>query len=80
VYQLSQYYKFGELDSCNQKWTDLWKCMRNKARGTPVDEELPTTSVLWDLRTKEEAQEFWEKQFGHLRERQDAKMGAGRTV
>lgn len=80
VYQLSQYYKFGELDSCNQKWSELWKCLRNKARGTPMEDHLPTTSVLWELRTKKEAQEFWEKQFGHLKRTHEAKKGDGRTI
>mmetsp|Transcript_5990 Transcript_5990/g.37159 ORF Transcript_5990/g.37159 Transcript_5990/m.37159 type:complete len:108 (+) Transcript_5990:1784-2107(+) len=80
VYQLSQYYKFGELDSCNQKWSELWKCLRSKARGTPMEDHLPATSVLWEMRTKEEAREFWEKQFGHLKKTQEAKKGDGKTI
>ena len=37
-----------------------------------VKEKRPSEHPLWTLRTKEEAQEFWEQEFGHLRREQDA--------
>ena len=40
--------------------------------GVQVKEKGPPEHPLWTLRTKEEAQEFWEQEFGHLRREQDA--------
>ena len=37
-----------------------------------VKEKGPPEHPLWTLRTKEEAQEFWEQEFGHLRREQEA--------
>lgn len=37
-----------------------------------VKEKGPPEHPLWTLRTKEEAQDFWEQEFGHLRREQEA--------
>ncbi len=37
-----------------------------------VEEKGPVQHPLWTLRTKEEAQQFWEDEFGHLKSRNGA--------
>ena len=47
-------------------------CAVNMSSCVQVKEKGPPEHPLWTLRTKEEAQEFWEQEFGHLRREQQA--------
>ena len=41
MFQLSRYYRHGELDSCDEKWSDLWECFavkRAQREGLPAPE------------------------------------------
>lgn len=39
-----------------------WLSLAAQDAGVPKEPKHP----LWELRTKEEAQEFWQREFGHL--------------
>ena len=41
MFQLSRYYRHGELDACDEKWSDLWECFavkRAQREGLPAPE------------------------------------------
>ena len=43
MFQLSRYYRHGELDACDEKWSDLWECFavkRAQRDGLPAPERL----------------------------------------
>lgn len=46
------------------------QCLRGSV--LQVEEKGPVQHPLWTLRTKEEAQQFWEDEFGHLKTRNGA--------
>jgi len=33
-------YRYGELRSCNEHWSDFWFCMRNKSKSESVKKQL----------------------------------------
>jgi len=79
VYQLSKYYREGELDNCKGRWAALWGCMAAKAKGgssgkdnVRTDPQPPrrvgSPSGMWEERTAEEAMRFWAEDFPHVAE------------
>lgn len=67
VYQMREYYVKGELDDCLSHWGRLYNCLKRRTRfkdeAAPIPEKAPG---IWETRTKEEAREAWEEEFGHL--------------
>eukprot|EP00271_Cylindrocystis_brebissonii_P014308 TRINITY_DN35627_c0_g1_i1.p1 TRINITY_DN35627_c0_g1~~TRINITY_DN35627_c0_g1_i1.p1 ORF type:complete len:131 (-),score=28.03 TRINITY_DN35627_c0_g1_i1:428-820(-) len=86
VYQMTQYYREGEFDSCVQKWTDFSDCMlmrtsaaqriqaKREAQAAALEAGAPP---MWTMRTPEAAAPLWEEQFGHLNK--SAPHGGGRV-
>ncbi|KAL3684071.1 hypothetical protein R1sor_002093 [Riccia sorocarpa] len=73
VFQVKQYYREGEFDSCKGKWVELFSCISLKTRpAAEVEAVLKQREVakehIWQFRTREEATEHWKEQFGHLEE------------
>eukprot|EP00850_Spirogloea_muscicola_P008080 SM000042S15347 [mRNA] locus=s42:507733:508447:+ [translate_table: standard] len=71
VHQMTQYYRDGEFDGCTARWSALWHCMANRARGGASSEAQPREEPaashaerMWELRTPEAAAEFWRQQYG----------------
>jgi len=67
VWQVSQLYKQGELDSCTGTWGRLADCLKLKAKPDPevraLLEAADAQPCLWQLREPEEARVFWADQF-----------------
>ena len=74
VWQVSQLYKQGELDSCTGTWGRLADCLKLKAKPDPAVRALLEASTaqpcLWQLREPEEARVFWAAQFPRQAEAQ----------
>ncbi|KAK9808468.1 hypothetical protein WJX73_009592 [Symbiochloris irregularis] len=67
VHQFTQYYRFGTVDDCFGHWSRLWDCLKQRTKYADlVRGRKEPQHPLWKLRTKEQATEFWEKEFGHL--------------
>ncbi|BBN15701.1 hypothetical protein MPTK1_7g00080 [Marchantia polymorpha subsp. ruderalis] len=73
VFQVKQYYREGELDSCKEKWTELFSCISLKTRPASeveaiLKEREVTREHIWQFRSQQAAAEHWEEEFGHLEE------------
>ncbi|KAL3148543.1 hypothetical protein ABBQ38_013980 [Trebouxia sp. C0009 RCD-2024] len=70
VHQFKQYYRVGNVDDCLSYWNNLYDCLRQKTKYKDVEvaEVAGSQHPLYKLRTPEEAQEFWQAEFGHLDE------------
>lgn len=67
VFQLKQYYIYGNLDNCQGHWNRWYQCLKQRTAFKDKDAGTETAAhPLWQFRTKEEAQHFWEEEFGHL--------------
>jgi hypothetical protein len=70
VWQVSNLYKHGQLDSCAGKWGQLVDCLQLKAKpdsGVRARLEAVTQQpCIWQLRTPDEARAFWATQFPEL--------------
>jgi len=78
MYQLSRYYRHGELDSCEGRWSDLWHVMavkraeregkeppRRETVGTSREARNETRGApLWNRLDPERAGKEWRKTFG----------------
>ncbi|EEH55297.1 uncharacterized protein MICPUCDRAFT_60445 [Micromonas pusilla CCMP1545] len=70
-YQMTLYYRYGELDSCSGRWEAVMACMdKDKRKGeslsakAPVDLGRAKSKPYWDLMTREEAGKRWRAAFG----------------
>mmetsp|Transcript_6579 Transcript_6579/g.23931 ORF Transcript_6579/g.23931 Transcript_6579/m.23931 type:complete len:104 (+) Transcript_6579:2377-2688(+) len=78
MYQLSKYYRHGELDSCDGKWNDLWRALairRAKRENRTVDDiaavddarersrNSPELAPMWKTAAPATAGKFWRKTF-----------------
>lgn len=74
VWQVSQLYKQGELDSCTGTWGRLADCLKLKAKPDPAVRALLEAATaqpcLWQLREPGEARVFWADQFPRQAEAQ----------
>jgi hypothetical protein len=61
MYQLSRYYRHGELDSCEGRWSDLWHVMAVK-RAEREGKEPPRREGAGT--SGEAGNEEWRKTFG----------------
>ncbi|KAK9856820.1 hypothetical protein WJX84_007972 [Apatococcus fuscideae] len=64
VYQMQQYYKFGKADDCSGQWSNLYNCLKSRTKFKAKAPEAPKKHPLWNIRTPEEAEEYWRKQYG----------------
>ncbi|CAL5227549.1 g10540 [Coccomyxa viridis] len=72
-YQLRQYYRYSRISDCSEFWSPFLDCMKKRtAYAHQVKEKETSEHPLWRLRSKEEAQQFWEEEFGHLRSKDSA--------
>lgn len=69
VHQMTEYYRYGKVDDCLGHWGELWDCLKQRTKFADTEARAQDHShPLWKLRTKEEAAQFWKKEFGHLDE------------
>eukprot|EP00951_Prasinocladus_malaysianus_P026816 scaffold239011_cov39-Prasinocladus_malaysianus.AAC.3 len=62
VHQMTEYYRYGVLDSCQGHWSDFMNCMARKTKfGNPAPP--PKETGIWQLRTPEEAAKVWRESF-----------------
>ena len=63
VYQMSQYYRVGELDDCFGKWSELYDCITygTKLASDVKSESKPT--CMWELKDFKTAQRDWDHVF-----------------
>ncbi|CAL8462553.1 g2086 [Coccomyxa elongata] len=66
-YQLRQYYRYGNVSDCREFWDAFYNCLKKRTAFADQVPDAPKHKPLWKLRTKEEAQEAWDREFGHLR-------------
>jgi len=75
MFQLSKYYRHGELDSCDGRWADLWRCFaikRAEREGAPAPPPVPareagrtvTTTPMWERLDAARAGREWRRLFG----------------
>lgn len=66
VHQLKRYYVHGDIDDCIGHWGRLMACMKQKTRFQDDDDVASLeTPCLWEIRTSEQAAEFWKDEFVH---------------
>ncbi|XP_057786580.1 uncharacterized protein C227.17c [Salvia miltiorrhiza] len=70
-YQLQQYYRIGNLDTCTAKWGALYDCLCLKTKRASeveriLEEREKARPHIWTFRTRKEAERFWNKHYGHL--------------
>ncbi|GLJ37530.1 hypothetical protein SUGI_0762610 [Cryptomeria japonica] len=74
VYQMKQYYRYGTFDTCFEKWSAVFDCLRLKTkRKHEVQKILEARERdqpphIWKMRTFEEASANWNSMYGHLNE------------
>ncbi|XP_022754097.1 uncharacterized protein LOC111302455 [Durio zibethinus] len=71
VHQMQQYYRVGVLDNCYGKWNAIWDCLYLKTESSSQLQEIleareKAKSHIWTFRTHEQAQSYWQQEFGHL--------------
>ena len=73
TFQMTRYYRYGELDSCEGRWDAIWACMDSRKRSgqglsskAPViaDAKEERAKPYWNLMDPKEAGARWRKQFG----------------
>ena len=78
MFQLREYYVRGELDSCDGRWADLWRCFaikRAEREGTDAPKPLSAreagrgrggveTRPMWETADAARAGREWRKLFG----------------
>jgi hypothetical protein len=72
AHQFRHYYIYGLSDDCKRPWGELWDCLKQKTNRYK-DQEAPNktpTHPLWELRTKEQAEKFWNARFSQTNKRQ----------
>eukprot|EP00897_Mesotaenium_endlicherianum_P010021 jgi/Mesen1/9047/ME000057S08462 len=68
VFQITEYYREGQFDSCLGKWRNLGDCMLLRTAAAPriqakLDAQEQREPPMWQMRTKEEAEAFWKAEF-----------------
>ena len=66
MYQLSRYYRHGELDSCEGRWSDLWHVMAVKraereGKGPPRREGAGTSGEAGNEARSRERAPLWNR-------------------
>ena len=53
----------GDIDDCIGHWSTLMSCLKQKTRFQDDSVASLETPCLWELRTAEEAAQFWKNEF-----------------
>eukprot|EP00884_Botryococcus_braunii_P005573 jgi/Botrbrau1/15016/Bobra.0018s0114.1 len=63
-HQLTEYYRYGNVDDCSGQWRKFYNCLKKRTKYADQAEEETKPEPFWEMRTKEEAMEFWVREFG----------------
>eukprot|EP01023_Acetabularia_acetabulum_P067963 TRINITY_DN9509_c0_g1_i1.p1 TRINITY_DN9509_c0_g1~~TRINITY_DN9509_c0_g1_i1.p1 ORF type:complete len:212 (-),score=46.92 TRINITY_DN9509_c0_g1_i1:210-845(-) len=71
LYQSGYYYRYGKMDNCMRYYAALGKCYyaKMKPRDNAFKREYEVKEVeydVWDIKTRKEAAEFWERAYPFL--------------
>ncbi|EFJ15398.1 hypothetical protein SELMODRAFT_414168 [Selaginella moellendorffii] len=75
VFQLREYYREGTFNTCTDKFWDVMNCFRLKTKKLAEAQVIIESEnrkreqpLFWELRSKEEATEAWNKDFPDMKE------------
>jgi hypothetical protein len=66
---MKEYYRYGNVDDCTGHWGKLMDCLKLKTtryKDSVPEDPADGKHALWQLRTPQQASEFWGAEFGHL--------------
>eukprot|EP01024_Parvocaulis_polyphysoides_P066373 TRINITY_DN7793_c0_g1_i1.p1 TRINITY_DN7793_c0_g1~~TRINITY_DN7793_c0_g1_i1.p1 ORF type:complete len:213 (-),score=37.41 TRINITY_DN7793_c0_g1_i1:240-878(-) len=71
LYQSGYYYRYGKMDNCMRYYSDLGKCYyaKMRPRDNAFKREYEVKEVeyeVWDIKSRKEAAEFWERAYPFL--------------
>jgi len=63
VYQMSQYYRYGELDDCFGKWREFYDCITYGTNFHQEPDQPERKPCMWELKDFKTAQRDWDNVF-----------------
>jgi hypothetical protein len=66
---MKEYYRYGTVDDCSGHWGTLMNCLKTKTtryKNSVPEDPNAGRHPLWELRTPQQAAEFWGREFGKL--------------